>query len=372
MDKIKNASVLPKVYFGLHMAEGVAEYREPDKAPLRVLINENTIKKMDVTFRGRPVYVRHVDQVDLSNLQEEADGYVIRSFFNKADGKHWAEFIVVSDRGHDAIAKGWRLSNAYIPGSDYGVGGQWHGVDYQKEILSGEYEHLAIVDDPRYDESVVMTPEQFKNYNEEKENQLQKLANAKDKGAPGMFEIFKRTKHENSKELEGLSVKLPKSGVEMTLAKLINDMDESMNDKDAKDCYANGDHKIKVGEEEMTVNELLGKHMMMKDEMDKIKAEKDAAGEEGSEEDKKKKENEAKEADEKKANEAKAADEKKANEAKEAEEKKANEAKESEKIEEKKQNALYFDALKNAKAIQDPIKVDLEKAARGKQRYGSN
>lgn len=249
---IRNAKSLPKRYYGMHMEPGVAEYREPGQEPERIFIGEDTIKNMDGTFECKPVYVMHVDEVDLANLQTEADGYVVKSFFNAKDGKHWAEFVIVSDKGHAAIARGWRLSNAYLP-TKLGGAGQWHGVDYGKEVEAGEYEHLAIVPNPRYEDSIVLTPEEFKQYNNEKELTLQRIANAKENQT---MLFFKRTKVENAPDLEGTLVQLPKSKKEMTLGAVINALDEQ-HVMAAKPQMANGDHHVMVGEKKMTVNELV-------------------------------------------------------------------------------------------------------------------
>lgn len=354
---IKNAKTLPEIYYGLHMAPGVAEYRDPGQDAYRILINEDTLKVMDTTFAGRPVYVRHVDEVNLDLLQVEADGYVIESFFNTADGKHWAKFIVVSDKGHEAIKiKKWRLSNAYMPKETI-AGGLWHGVDYAKEVVRGEYEHLAIVPDPRYDESIILTPEEFKKYNDEKEIELKRLANSK--GEESMFDFSKKTKVENSKDIESISVTLPKSKVEKTITQLINEGDEQEMEKkkDVKDCYANGEHKVKVGEEEMSVNELVEKHQALtaehKEMKDSMMAEDPAEMEEKKSIEEQRKNDEDEMAKKTEVDKAKKNDDKKAEEDK------------------KKNN---FDKLKNAQSLatRDPIRVDLDKAARGKSRYGSS
>jgi len=271
-NSLKNAMQMPKRYYGLHFYPGVAEYREGDKEPYRVFINEATAKKMDPTFTGKPVYVRHVDEVDLRNLQNEADGFVVRSFFNKADGKHWVEFIVVSDKGHAAIAKGWKLSNCYTPKGGLASGGQHNGVDFKNEIMDGEYEHLAIVDNPRYEESVILSPEDFKKYNEQKEAELQKLANSKDaqkagkKGEGKMgFSIFKRAKVENEADLKEMVVTLPKSKVDMSLEQIVNELDEVKVQNMAG--YANDEHMVKTGDdEEMSVKDLRKNYNKMKEE----------------------------------------------------------------------------------------------------------
>lgn len=329
---VKNAQILPKVYFGMHMEPGVAEYREPE-GTYRIFIGEETIKNMDPSFQGRPVYVRHVDEVSIENIQNEADGYVVESFFNKTDGKHWCKFIVVSDKGHEAIRSGWKLSNAYIP-KQTSTGGLWHGVEYQKEVTQGEYEHLAIVPNPRYESSIILTPEAFKKYNSEKEVELKRLANSKEEKV-SMFSFFKKSKVENSADLEGTSVLLPRSKKEFTLTEIINEMDTYH-----ADLMANGEHSVMVGEEKMKVNDLIAKYCDMKKNMEA-----------------------APKVEEVKENEE---------EKKPEEEKKENEE-EKPKAEEKKEN--HFEALKNApSSVQiENIKIDLsrDRVSRGKSRYGS-
>lgn len=343
---IKNAKQNPKVYYGLHFVEGVAEYREQGKDPYRIVVRENTIKNMDPSFEGRPVFVDHVAGVDLENIQVEADGYVVESFFNQSDGRHWCKFIVVSDRAHEAIRNGWRLSNAYIPKS-FGNGGLWHGVEYDKEVTSGEYEHLAIVRNPRYEESVILTPEQFKEYNGKKELELKRLSNSKEKKV-GLLNLFKKEKIENSADLEQMSVVLPKSKKEVTIAEAVGIADTVMN----MHGYANPDHLVKVGEEEMSVNDLVNKYgsMMAKHNADEADAKKKE------EEEKKKKENMSDE--EKKAEEVKknAADE---------------QAKKDKELKDKNFNDLKDAPFKNNLVPSDNVDLSADKVARGKARYGS-
>lgn len=248
MKKFSNAKEEPKVYYGLHFADGIAEYDSR-----KVFINQDTAIKMNKTFSGKPLYVGHVENVDLENIQE-ADGFVVESFFNKNDGHHWAKFIVISDKGHEAIRKGWKLSNAYIM-KEHGAGGQWHGTDYEKEVTQAEYEHLAIVSDPRYAESVIMTPEQFQTYNTNKQEALEnRFINTK--GDKKMFSLFKKEKIENSIDLAATIVLLPKSKVEKTLNALVEEADASEIKKTEKQM-ANGDSYVNIGDKEMTVNEMV-------------------------------------------------------------------------------------------------------------------
>lgn len=296
MEKFKNAATLPKLYYGLHMVEGVAEYRPAGANPYRVFVSENTIKNMDPSFQGCPVYVGHVDDVNVSEIgtdKDEADGYVVRSFFNQADGKHWVEFLVTTDRGHEAIRNGWKLSNCYVSKNSKG-GGQWHGVDYLKEISEAQYEHLAIVQRPRYEESVIMTPEKFKEYNEKKEFELKRIANSNSQPKEkkmGKFSFFKRERVENSADLENMMVDIKGVG-QISISDALSKLEKFSNG-----YHCNGDERVKVGDKDMAVNELVSKHLEHEEKLLKMEMNSKA------EEEKKANESKAKEEEEKAKNE---------------------------------------------------------------------
>lgn len=369
---LKNATTPPRRYFGLHMCEGVAQYHEQGKEPYRIFIGEETLKNMDSTFDGRPVYVHHVDEVDLSKIKD-ADGFVNKSFYNAVDGKHWVEFIITTDRGHEAIVqKKWKLSNAYFPRS-YGNGGQWHGVDYTKEVLQGEYEHLAIVPNPRYEESIILTPEEFKRYNNEKELELKRLANEKEKGESSMLNLFKKTKVDNSKEFEDMVVTLPKSKVEMPLVKAIEELDAIKN----MHGYANEEHMVKCGDEEMSVKQMAKKYQAMLEEK--------KANEEGDEDEEKKNaddpvDEELEEKKKKDAGKKNSKDEDESGESDESEEKLDAEIKKLENAKKLAEKKARLEALKNAHLdgvkpssgdTTDAVDFSEDQVARGKVRYGS-
>lgn len=372
-EKIQNAKSFPQVYFGLHMNVGVAEYKKPGKDPERIFIGERAIREMDGSFAGLPVYVGHVEDVDLDVIHE-ADGYVIKSFYNPADGATWCQFIVTSDRGHEAIRAGHALSNCYTPGHDFGPGGEWHGVPYAREVKSGKYDHMAVVDDPRYAESSdvgILTEEEFKEYNRAKEAETQRFANSKEKESMG-FKLFKRTKIENAKELnlDETIVELELSKKEMSLSDAIKTADKYMN----MNGYANGEHYVKAGDEEMTVNQLGKKYNAAMAELAEMKKANEADdGDMENEEDDEDREKEI----EKRKN---AADEREAGSEVEKEAEAESEVEvEAEKPAEKKANSKVtkskanFDKIANAasrasRQEEEPARVDLmsDKVARGK------
>lgn len=270
-----------KVFYGLHFYPGVARYEEPDQEPFQIFLNENTIREMSPTMVGKPVYVQHVDEVpdSLDELKSEADGWVIDSFFNQADGKTWCKFIVVSKDGLNAIARKFKLSNSYRP-LKFGKGGLWNGLNYDKEVLAGEFDHLALVDDPRYSESVILTPEEFKTYNEEQVQQLKKLSNSKSRGK-AMLSFFKRQKVDNSADFEDMIVELPKTKKAVPLMKIINEYDKIQN----LAGFADSDHMVKLHDgSECSVGELVKKHKKAMNDIEDLKKAHEKEGEEMDEE----------------------------------------------------------------------------------------
>lgn len=275
-----------KIFYGIHFYPGLAQYHDLGEDPYKVFLNEDTLRKMDASFAGKPIFVEHVDEVEqnLDVLRGEADGWVIESFYNASDGKHWVKFIVVSELGERAIQSGMRLSNAYMPKASK-PGGVWNGIPYLKEIVDAEYEHLAIVRKPRYEESIILTPEQFKTYNENQVAELKKISNSNDKEQDMKFNFFKRTKVENTIDPE-MQVQMP-SGKFVSVSTLISDAvarDEkaTLNADDPKShAMANLDDMVKMHDGGyMKVKDMVSQHKAMRDEMEDMKASKSEMKEE--------------------------------------------------------------------------------------------
>jgi len=250
-------STAGKLFYGKHFWPGVAEYREDGKVT-RVLIEEDTIRQMNPSFEGKPVFVEHVDEIinkPIDELKSEVDGWVIRSFFNENDGDTWVEFLVTSQKGLDAIEKGWKLSNAYNKGRTDGHGGLWNGIEFQEKILGdAEFEHLAIVPNPRYAASIIMTPAEYRTYNENKKAELSRLQNnlSKDEAQESLmpFNLFKKTKVDQGElDISEYSVFL-KNGREVKLVDLIKDADTELQEIKDPTILIN-----KEKEEYMTIDE---------------------------------------------------------------------------------------------------------------------
>ena len=171
-----NSRALPQThrYFVRHIKEDLVRY--PDGL---YYVSEETLRNMDKSFSGKPVYVRHIDSENDSDERiNDKVGDVVKSFYNEFDGWHWAE-ILVDDEGQSLFNKGWTVSNAHRP-DRIGGGGVHNNQKYDHAVDSSEYEHLAITDSPRYEGALVFTPDEFKAYNEEKDKEIQSLKNSKE------------------------------------------------------------------------------------------------------------------------------------------------------------------------------------------------
>lgn len=325
-----NAKDFPKFFYAKHMEAGLCGYEKET-----VLIDVETLKKMSPSFAGKPVYVGH-QKVDLDKI-DEADGYVIDCNYNEVDGCLWSKILIKTDKAISAINNGWAVSNAYVP-TEFSSGGQYHNLDFDRKIVNAIFTHLAIVPDPRYEQSKILTIEEFKKYCEDKRGQLEELKNSKTSmGVKKMFKFFKVEKKEVSSLEEDTMVEL-QNGKSVSIKEMIETVEKqnakkNEADEEEKEVMLNAETEVEVGGKKITLGELMNKY----NEIEK----KNEADEEA-----KKKE--------------------------EAEEKENEEDKEKE--EEEKKNQKHFDELKNAKDTYTKVKMvdtEMDQLSRGKARYGS-
>lgn len=166
-----------RVYYAKHITAGAVNYRSGAS-----VVDEDVLLEMDKSFAGKPVIITH------NGTDDGVVGYVVESFFNKNDGAHWAKIIITHDAGENVINNGYFVSNFYNAQTT-DERGQWRGFDYVNRINSGEYQHLALVNDPRYEDAVVITPEQFKSYNENREKKIEEFRNSLESKEPKMEKI---------------------------------------------------------------------------------------------------------------------------------------------------------------------------------------
>lgn len=117
------------------------------------LLKKETIDKFINTFVGTPVIIDHKD--DLT----EADrlGTINKVWFSAEDGWFWCSGILTGEKAVKLIEEGYNVSCQYRI-TDYADNTErkLHNANpYDKEILNGVFEHLAIVENPRYEDAFI-------------------------------------------------------------------------------------------------------------------------------------------------------------------------------------------------------------------------
>lgn len=252
---INNASQHPQVYYCRHMQPGTARYENET-----ILVDSDGMKSLlaSVGKRAIPVYINHQD-VDLKNIKEQAAGYVTESFYNELDGWGWFKFLAVDDSAHEAIKKGWSVSNAYMP-TEWGPAGTKNNVPYNREVRNGEFTHLAIVPDPRYEGACIMSPDEFKNYQDVHRKKLSELKNSKETTTMKINFFKTEKKAVSGAEIDRDTHIELENGMSVSIGDMIDAVVE--NSKQTS-------QKVKVGDKEMTVEELAEAFLNAKKKMKK-------------------------------------------------------------------------------------------------------
>lgn len=125
---------------------GLAHYKELGD----ILITKETLDKFINTMVGCPVIIDHKDVTD-RNVDDLRVGVISRVWFNEFDGWYYCEGILTDDEAIDLIKnQGWSVSCSYSFTSD-NTEKTYHGKPIDMEFTDGEFLHLAIVEDPRYE-----------------------------------------------------------------------------------------------------------------------------------------------------------------------------------------------------------------------------
>ena len=120
------------------------------------LLEKDTIDKFVYNFVGCPVIIDHKD-VTNENAKDERVGVISRVWFEQSDGWYWVEGIIFDEKAISLINDGYNVSCQYEI-SEYAnnVGNKLHnGNPFDKVILNGKPEHLAIVKNPRYENAMI-------------------------------------------------------------------------------------------------------------------------------------------------------------------------------------------------------------------------
>ena len=154
-----------RIFISRFIEPGVAHYEEFGD----VLITKETLDKFIHTMVGCPVIIKHKD-IDDKNADEERVGVVSRVWFNEIDGWYYCEGIIWNKQAIDLVKnQDWSVSCTYDFDSDKQPKTH-NGKNIDMEFTGGEFLHLALVPNPRYERAnIVMNSKESENENDEHE-----------------------------------------------------------------------------------------------------------------------------------------------------------------------------------------------------------
>lgn len=139
-----------KVVATKFLTPGLVSYR--DQAGGKVeLLRKETIDEGLASIEGNPVTIGHIDLEQAENI-DYSNGRVTNPRFNAADGWYWCDSVVETDQARQRINSGEYPSCGYEV-LEYGPGGVWQNMRYDREITKIRFNHMAIVEKPRYTDS---------------------------------------------------------------------------------------------------------------------------------------------------------------------------------------------------------------------------
>lgn len=129
---------------------GLISYRDHEKGGIELLRRE-TIERAMPSCIGNPLTLRHV-LVTASNRLQEEQGIITSWYYNPADGWFWVKGFVDTPSAQVKIKAGKKPSCGYVVKA-FGPTGKHHDIRYDKELTEIVFNHLAIVDRPRFEEA---------------------------------------------------------------------------------------------------------------------------------------------------------------------------------------------------------------------------
>jgi hypothetical protein len=277
--KVFNESQWPRTYTSKFLQAGLVDYSDMGLGILN-LPKETIDQHLINSFVDKPVVVKHKD-VNTGNFVDLAVGFIKSVYYNSVDGWYYCDFMIHRDEGHEKIKNGWGVSCAYKVGQ-LGQGGTKNNIVYNGNIVTGEGEHLALVQNPRYEECrVIINGKAGVIYNEK--DFL--LRNTKQEDNKMFFNFFGK---KEDKGFSGDTLVDIGNGKKAKLADIIA-LNNSLSDKHEID----GKHEIELANgkkltlEEAVANYAKSLQNKSTDENEKEDEDKDNKKDEGADKDKK-------------------------------------------------------------------------------------
>lgn len=251
----------PKRYRALHITPGVVDYTDGDQRET-VLIRKPVLDEMNRSFLGKPVFNYTHKVVDIKNafdftseeIEEHAVGIISEVGYDVDTGYYFADMMIWDEETQDNIAKGYGVSNAYVP--EVGPGGDYNNVPYDEEVIGGEYDHMAVVENPRYGDVKI-----FENSKKDKPMSIFKLITGKKKEEPVKKNqadppADDKDKKEEEMEVNSDSVIVDEEGNEIPLSEMVEAYKSSMDEGKGDTPALNMEDEIDIDGKKVSVKDL--------------------------------------------------------------------------------------------------------------------
>jgi hypothetical protein len=189
-----------------------------------ILVGQEALSRLASTSLGIPVVIDHPQELitdeTITNL--EIVGRVSKMEYDQFSDTWLAEFVLDNQKGIDLLQSGWGVSTAWF-GEKYASGGTLNNVPYDRELVEGRYEHLAIVKNPRYEmanDPIFLNSKTLQN--DKNNSTIIHNKNIEKKGHDMIGRIFKKlTQKEELKTNEGEDFVIEVEGKDISIRDLL-------------------------------------------------------------------------------------------------------------------------------------------------------
>lgn len=244
-EKISNLKA--KTYTARFLEAGIVKYNNET-----VLIKNENLFSIALSFKGCPIFINHQSiNKDLKNLKEKSVGHISKIYIR--DGWAWCDFVITNKKAVDLIESGYSISCAYIP-QTFGIGGKYHNIAYDREIITAKGTHIAIVKNPRYEDVVV-----YENSKKKGNNMIKNIFKFKSKEK-------KEIENAKEKELELENSFVELDGKEVPLSEMVeayNSVEKEKAEKKAEEEKKNVlsmESEVEVDGKKIKVSELVNSY----------------------------------------------------------------------------------------------------------------
>jgi hypothetical protein len=134
---------------------GIIKYSDDQGKPYVALVKKEAIDRFIGSIVGCPLIIKHHD-VNKDTVEDLRCGIISEVHYNVEDGWYHCSGIVWDEQAIKNIEElGWSVSCTYVI-TDEGEGGVYHDMKYDVEFMNGDFEHLALVENPRYEEATIV------------------------------------------------------------------------------------------------------------------------------------------------------------------------------------------------------------------------